>query len=372
MGIWYCLHRQYGIGSRPRWSGRTRRTRSKTHINIMAHNLTQREDGSTEFFSGRNTSVWHGLGKIVAGLATSKEAIEHAQIGWEVEQVPVYMESPQGSLEIPGHFVVRRTDNFSALSIMSSRYTVIQNTEAFEFFDSVIGSGQAVWDTAGSIGGGRKVFMQAVLPGKLFLKNNPDDETEKRILFMTSHDGSTALTGLITPVRVVCQNTLNAALKNHTNQFKVYHRKNYQAKAQEAAKVLGLANAYFDDLQHVMNVLAEQEVTKTYVDGFVNALIPTRRVSETGEEEVATRTENRRNEILDLFQNGTGNLGKTRWDLYNAVTEYVDHKQGGRVTMARIEKSAPLANVEAEQRFERALTGAGANLKQKAMDLLLA
>jgi phage/plasmid-like protein (TIGR03299 family) len=338
----------------------------------MAHNLTQREDGSTEFFSGRNTPVWHGLGKIVSGLATSKEAIEHAQLGWGVEQVPVLMDSPQGMLDVPGHFVVRRTDNFSALSIMSARYIPIQNTEAFDFADSVIGSGQAVWDTAGSIGGGRKVFMQAVLPGKLFLKSNPDDVTEKRILFMTSHDGSSALTGYVTPIRVVCQNTLNASLKNNTNQFKIYHRKNYQAKANEAAKVLELAHAYFNDLQHVMNVLAEQEVTKTYVDGFVNALIPTRKVSETGEEEVATRTENRRNEIISLFREGTGNNGKTRWDLYNAVTEYVDHKQGGRVTTARIEKSAPLANVEAEQRFERSLTGAGATLKQRAMDLLLA
>ena len=334
----------------------------------MAHQLTQREDGSTEFFSGSNQVAWHGLGKVVEGLATAKEAIKHAQIGWGVEQVPVYMDSEQGQIEIPGHYAVRRTDNFQALSIMSSRYTPIQNTEAFEFFDSVIGSGQAVWDTAGSLKGGARVFMQAILPGKLFLRSNPNDTTEKRIMFMTSHDGSSALTGLITPVRVVCQNTMNAALKNCSNQFKIYHRKNYQAKANEAAKVLELSSAYFDDLQHVMNVLAEQEVTKTYVDGFVNALIPTRKE----EEEVATRTENRRNEIVSLFKEGTGNNGKTRYDLYNAVTEYVDHRQNGRVTMARIEKSAPLANVEAEQRFERALFGAGASMKQRALDLLLA
>jgi phage/plasmid-like protein (TIGR03299 family) len=278
------------------------------------------------------------------------------------------MEANGEMIEIPGQFAVRRTDNNHPLSIMSARYTPIQNVEAFEFFDSVIGSGQAVWDTAGSIGGGRKVFMQAVLPGKLFLKSNPDDVTEKRVLFITSHDGSSALTGMITPIRTVCQNTMNAALKNHTNQFKIYHRKNYSAKANEAAKVLELAHAYFDDLQTVMNVLAEKEVTKTYVDGFVNALIPTQK----NKDEVATRTENRRNEIESLFREGTGNVGKTRWDLYNAVTEYVDHKQNGRVTMARIEKSAPLANVEAEQRFERSLMGAGAALKQRAMDLLLA
>ena len=301
---------------------------------------------------------------------TATECVEKAKLDWGVEQVPVFMKDHNGGdIEIPGQFAVRRTDNLAWLSTMSSRYVTIQNQEAFGFFDTIVGEGNAHWETAGSIGGGRKVFMQATLPGKLFLKSNPDDVTEKRVLFMTSHDGSTALTGLITPIRVVCQNTLNAALSNCSNVFKVYHRKNYEAKKNEAAKVLDLASAYFDDLQHVMDVLAEQEVTKTYVDGFVAALLPSNKKEE---EDASTRTENRRGAVVNLFQNGTGNLGKTRWDLFNAVTEYVDHHQNGRVTQARLERSPANVNIEAEQRFERSLFGAGATMKQKALDLLLA
>jgi phage/plasmid-like protein (TIGR03299 family) len=334
-------------------------------IIVMAHNLTQNEDGSVEFFSAV-TRGWHNLGQLSERKLTSAEAIELAGLNWEVEQVPALHQTPSGDLlEIPDNFVVRRTDNHRPLSIMSSKYQVIQNRETFDFADDIIGGGQAVWDTAGSLAGGKVVFMQVELEGSLFVKNNPDDKTLKRILFVNSHDGSKALTGMVTPIRVVCQNTLGQALKNNTNQFKIYHRKNFQSKKEEAQKILGLANAYFDDLQFVMNQLASEEVAKTYVEGFVSTLIPNTK------EDIATRTENRRNEIVNLYSNGRGNNGRTKWDLYNAVTEYVDHHSTGRLTGTRLYQSEAGANVEQEQRFQRAILGSGALLKQKAMDLLL-
>lgn len=330
----------------------------------MAHELTLREDGTTEFFSAV-TRGWHELGQLTDRQLTAAEAIKAAQLDWEVEQVPVYHQI-DGELEaLDDQYLVRRKDNNRPLSVMSNKYQLIQNAETFAFADEIIGSGQAVWDTAGSIRGGRVVFMQVELPGHLFLKSNPDDKTVKKVLFFNSHDGSKALTGMITPVRVVCQNTLNAALADHSNQFKVYHRKNFQSKKSEAAKILELASAYYDDLQTVMDSLADQQVTKTYVDGFVNTLFP------SSKEEVATRTENRRQQIVDLFSNGRGNNGENKWDLYNAVTEYVDHHSVGRLTGTRQSRSDEFVNVESEARFERALLGSGAGLKQRALDLLL-
>jgi phage/plasmid-like protein (TIGR03299 family) len=334
----------------------------------MSHDLTLREDGKTEFFSAV-TRGWHNLGQLSERKLTAEEAIKEALLDWSVEQTPCYHQTNDGELlQVPNQYVVRRTDTNSPLSIMSDRYVPIQNHEAFSFFDDIIGSGQAVWDTAGSIGGGRKVFMQAELEGKLFLNSNPDDTTVKRILFLTSHDGSKALTGMITPVRVVCQNTLNAALKDHSNCFKVYHRKNYLSYKEEAAKVLELAHAYFDDLQVVMNTLAEQEVSHSFVEGFIGTLMPAEK-KEDGS--VAKRTESRRTLLTDLFANGQGNNGRTKWDLYNAVTEYVDHHSAGRIGEARMARSEALANVEAEARFERAILGSGATMKQRALDLLL-
>lgn len=329
----------------------------------MAHELTTNEKGETEFFSAV-TKGWHKLGQTSDRQLTAEEAIKESRLDWTVEQVPVYHEAQGEMIEVPDQYCVRRTDNYKALSIMTKRYQVIQNHETFSFADEIIGSGRAVWDTAGSISGGRVVFMQVELEGRLFLKSNPDDQTVKKVLFVNSHDGSKALMGMITPVRVVCQNTLNAALGSKSNQFKVYHRKNFQSRKEEAAKVLGLASAFYDDLQFVMDTLAEQKVTHSYVEGFVNALMPATK------DEVSTRTENRRNQITNLFQNGRGNNGETKWDLFNAVTEYVDHHSVGRVTETRLDRSDALADIESEARFERAILGSGATLKQKALALL--
>ena len=336
----------------------------------MAHNLTKREDGSYEFVSAV-TRGWHDLGQLSEKKMTAAEAITMSKLNWPVEQVPIFHEvtnehDESESLVIPDHYLVRRGDNKRPLGVMSSKYQMIQNTEMFGFVDKMIGSGQAAWDTAGSLAGGRVVFMQVELEGRLFLKSNPRDETIKRVLFFNSHDGSKALTGMITPVRVVCQNTLNAALGSHSNSFKIKHTKNYENKMDYAAKILGLASAYFDDLQAVMDTLDAKKVDESYAEGFVQALFPAEDKAKT-----PARTTSRREEIMNLFSNGMGNNGRTGWDLYNAVTEYVDHHSAGRMTSTRMDKSEALADVEREARFERAIFGSGATLKQKALDLLL-
>lgn len=331
----------------------------------MAHNLTEREDGTVEFFSAV-TRGWHNLGQLTDRKITAEEAIVEAKLDWDVEQVPCLHQGIDGELlQVPDSYVVRRRDNLQSLSVMSNKYTPIQNREVFSFADSIIGEGQAVWDTAGSIAGGRIVFMQVELEGELFVRNNPDDKTLKRILFLSSHNGSKALQGMLTPTRVVCQNTLNAALQDCSNVFKVYHRKNYTSKVEEARKILGLASEYFDNLQIVMNDLSEQEVSFSYAEGFAKALFPTEK------DEVPTRTENRRNDLVRLFSEGRGNLGKTKWDLFNATTEFVDHHSVGRVSESRLAKADAFSNVEQEARFERSLLGSGAVLKQRALDLLL-
>lgn len=330
----------------------------------MSHDLTLREDGTTEFFSAV-TRGWHNLGQLSEKKLTAAEAIKEAKLDWEVEKVPVLHEVEGDYHQVPEQFVIRRKDNNRPLGVVSDKYQIIQNSETFAFADDIIGSGQAVWDTAGSIAGGKITFMQVELEGHLFLNSDPEDKTLKKVLFLNSHDGSKALMGMITPIRTVCQNTMNAALRNCSNQFKIRHRKNYASKKQEAQQILNLAIGYFDDLQIVMNQLAEEEVTSSYVEGFVSSLIP------SAKEVTATRTENKRDDIVYLFSNGRGNKGRTKWDLFNAVTEYVDHHSVGRITTSRLYQSDVDSNIKNESRFERSILGSGANLKQKAMDLLL-
>lgn len=335
----------------------------------MAHNLTIQEDGTVEFFSAV-TKGWHQLGQTSERKLTWEEAMEESKTGWEVEKVPVLHQGANGELlTVPNQVVVRRTDNFNSLGVVSNTYQTIQNSETFEFVNEIVGEGQACWDTAGSIDGGRIVFMQVELEGNLFLNANPDDKTLKKVLFINSHDGSKAFMGMITPIRVVCQNTLNAALGNHKNQFKIYHRKNYQSKKQEAQKILGLASAYYDDLQTIMNTLAETPVSHSYIQGFLNTLIPALPDASTGK--IPSRTQNRKDDIENLIINGKGNSGRTKWDIWNGVTEYVDYQGGSRIVGKKDMNSDDLMEAYASQRFERAILGTGAVLKQKAMDLLL-
>ena len=318
----------------------------------MAHQLTIRENGTAEMFSGNNETPWHKLGTIVAGKLNAAEAIKAAQLDWQVDLLPVYVEGK----EVEGYKATTRNDNRKVLSIVGSRYNVIQNTDSFDFFDEVVGSGQAVYDTAGSLFEGRKVWIMAKLPGKLFIRNNPTDITEKNVLLYTSHDGSSGLSMQIVGTRVVCANTLSVAMGSATNQIKIRHTKSYAGKIEEAKKALELCTAYFNDLQEVMNILADQAMTSDEMVKFAEKLVP------TSKEDISTRTENIRSELVGLFSRGKGNLGASRWDALNAVTEYCDHNRATR--------SGTEGN-EAESRFAASLLGSGNAMKNRAMALLV-
>lgn len=315
------------------------------------HNLTI-TNGVAEMFSGSNITPWHKLGRVVAGLLTAKQAIEAAGLQWEVEKKPVIVEGKT----VEEYKAIVRKDTLNTLSIVGNRYFPIQNSEAFEFFDEVIGEGQAVYDTAGSLAGGKRVWIMAKLKGSLFLDNRPDDKIDKNVLLCTSHDGSSGLWLQIVSTRVVCQNTLSVALSGATNQIKIRHTKNYEQKKSVAMETLGLCNAYFDNLQAVINELDKQAMSKGEMVSFAEKLIP-----DAKEDKTTTRANNIRAEIVDLFSHGRGNLGKTRFDALNAVTEYVDHS---RATKSKTE------GMEDENRFSSSMFGSGAKLKAQAYSLL--
>lgn len=318
----------------------------------MAHNLTI-TNGKAEMFSGQNIVPWHGLGTVVAGLLTAKEAIQEARLNWNVKTQPV---EHNGKM-LPDYFKIVREDTDTVLSILGKRYTPIQNIEAFEFFDSVVGEGQAVYDTAGSLNQGKKVWIMAKLKGSLFIDSNPTDTIDKNVLLSTSHDGTSSLSMMIVGTRVVCQNTLSVALNGAINRINIRHTKNYVNKKDDAMKVLGLCNGYFDELQTVINALAKTPMNKGDMVTFTEKLVPT---PENLDE--STRTLNIRNTIVSLFDRGMGNKGKSRWDALNAVTEYVDHNRSTRSNEANKDES----------RFSSAMLGSGYNLKDKAFNLLTA
>lgn len=329
----------------------------------MSANVTVNDEGQAEMFSGQNIVPWHGLGTVVDGLLTSEDALEAAHLDWEVEKRPLsYPMDDKGEVrmeEISDFKAIVRKDNDVHLGIVKGRYNIIQNAEAFNFFDEVIGLDEAVFDTAGSLHGGKIIWLMAKLSGNLFIDSNPEDITEKNVLLVKSHDSTHSLTMQIVPTRVVCSNTLSVALKNCSNQIKVRHTKNYEKKIELAKETLGLANAYYDNLQGLMNELADTEMSSKEMNVFTERLFP----AEEKEGKEPTRTIGIREKVQELFVVGKGNKGETRWDAINAVTEYVDFHRGTRSSDKNANKAAA--------RFESGLLGSGVAIKQRAMNLLL-
>lgn len=318
----------------------------------MSHELTIRKDGSVEMFSGQNIVPWHGLGTIVPNTVRAREAIHLAKLDWNVIKMPVFCNGKQ----VEGKQGICREDTGDCLEILGRRYEVIQNSEAFDFFDDVIGQGQAVYDTAGSLSGGKRIWIMAKLNGNLFIDNRPNDIIEKNVLLCSSHDGTSSLMMQIVSTRVVCANTLSMALGDCSNQIKIRHTKSYQSKKDAAKQALNLCNAYYDNLQRLLDKLEEIPMNQAEMDVFTEKLIP----SEHKEGKISTRTMNIRNEISTLFSRGKGNLGRTRFDALNAVTEYVDHNRSTRTSESNSQ----------EKRFESSMFGSGYSLKGKAVNLL--
>ena len=330
----------------------------------MAHELSINEKGAAEMFSGNGLTPWHGLGTVVEGMLTAKEAIVAAKMDWEVVKTPVFSQNPNDAKhnEINGYFATVRKDSGAALGVVRGKYHVIQNSESFEFFDHVIDEGKAVYDTAGALFGGKRIWIMAKLKGHLFVDSRPEDITDRYVLLTKGHDGTSALMVQSVATRVVCNNTLQCALKGAKNQFTVRHAGNYKEKIEAAQKALQLVDAYYNDLQGLINILAKQKVGTKYVASFLKKLVPAGEDEKGNEVETSTRTANIRTTIGTLFESGKGNKGETRYDLLNAVTEYADHHRLVR---------GGTADQKPDRRFDSIMFGTGFDLKQRAVDLLI-
>lgn len=316
----------------------------------MAHEISV-VNGTAEVFCGRNMAPWHKLGQVVQGLATAEQAMELAHLNWTVRGFPVTVNGK--ALPFPNEDKkdtwqgICREDTGDCLGVMRGQYQTIQNSEAFNFFDNLIGQGKAVYDTAGALRGGRQVWLLAKVDGEIQING---DEHRTYGLMLTSHDGSYALQVQWVTERVVCANTLSIALKGAANTCKIRHTSAWKDKEAEAARVLGLGEHYFKTVQDTLNGLNTKLLSPAQMEEFTKLLLP------PGKEEESTRNKNIRAEIDSLFGRGAGNRGQSRWDALQAVSDYADHGMTLRGNNST--------------RLESALQGAGATLKQRAFDLL--
>lgn len=313
----------------------------------MSHEISI-QNGKAEMFSGNGKLPWHGLGQVVSGLLTASEAIQAAGLQWAVNAQPVSVNGQV--LSLTEYQAVCRADTGGCLGIMKGRYEMIQNSEAFNFFDAIVGQGRATYETAGALRCGKQVWILAKYNGEIKIS---DDMHRMWCLLVTSHDGSQALSCQWVTERVVCANTLSIALRGKKNCIKIRHTANWANKEEEAKRVLGLTEDYFTVLQRELATLQNHSMSADEMNDFARLLYPAK-----DEKEVPTRTSNMRWGTARLFDRGAGNHGATRWDALNAVTDWADHN-----STLRGENST---------RLESSTSGSAAELKQRAFDLLSA
>ncbi|MBT2559867.1 DUF945 domain-containing protein [Pedobacter sp. ISL-68] len=309
----------------------------------MAHNLNFNDQtGKYSFFSVQQ-KAWHGLGQIVEDYPTSGEAIKHAGLDYEVIKAPLFTKGGTMSIDndgeikesseilLPNNFATLRTDTNTALGVVGKDYHIVQNREAFSFFDAIVGGGEGIlYETAGALGNGERIFITAKLPDYIRVGNG-DDVTEKYIFLTTSHDGSGSITAAFTPIRIVCQNTLNASLRSMSNVVRIKHTAGAKQRLEHAHKVMGLANKMSIELEGIFNQWAKVRVNDKEVKRLIQlALCPNKETLEHlqkgNEDEISTVF---KNTVEDAFAyamlSDTQQMETTKGTLfgaYNAVTGY--------------------------------------------------
>ena len=210
---------------------------------------------------------WHGLGIHVEEAINSEEALEKSGLDWTVTQSPIMTGA---HTPIPGYKAnIRETDN-RILGVVTDRYKIVQNHEAFAFVDNLLGEGVR-FETAGSLNNGKKVWMLAKLPNRYEML---EEQIEPYLVFSNSHDGNSSIRVACTPIRVVCQNTLNLALNTAKRIWSTVHVGNLASKMDAAHNTLQLAGRYMDNLGEEFNRLAEIQLSDTKVKEYIEMLLP--------------------------------------------------------------------------------------------------
>ena len=266
---------------------------------------------------------WHGLGTIVKEAPTSEEALRLAGLDWDVVQSPIY--TNHGKVE--GYKANIRSTDRQVLGVVSDRYRIVQNTEAFSFTDELLGQGVR-YETAGSLMGGRKVWLLARLPREFIIAG---ERISPYLVFSNTHDGSGAVRVAVTPIRVCCNNTLNLALSTAARSFSMVHTGDVKEKVSEAKQTLFMADNYMENLGREFERLRKQKISDQQVREYIDQLLPI----EPGASSVTVKNMKKlRNDMAMRYFDAPDlkGVGNNAYRFINAVSDFATHAEPIRRT----------------------------------------
>ncbi|MEN6507812.1 MAG: DUF932 domain-containing protein [Smithella sp.] len=287
---------------------------------------------------------WQKLGIELNHPRNASKAIEMAGLNYTVVKKPLGMKTGLKQES----YATMRTDTGDILGVVGESYEPVQNIDAFAFFDTIIAEDEATYETAGVLGKGEGIWILAKLPG--FMKVHGNDIVNKYLLLTNSHDGGLQIQVRLTPIRVVCNNTLTAALQGD-GDIAVSYSSDPASYLEQAFTILRLSDSLYAQLDVMFNAMASRKITQQQLQDYVQALIP-----DNEEAENTARTEKIRTIVLHLHDSGHGSsLAKgTAWGAFNSVAEYTDHL---------------MSDEDSTTRLNSIWFGRGEQLKAKAFDL---
>ena len=307
--------------------------------------------------------AWHGLGKVLELEPTNAaDAIREAGLDWDVALYPIFIQTTEGLKQVNGKFrAVVRDKDFKTLGVVGKNYHPVQNLEAFSFMDEAAGDGLIEYHSAGSLKGGKWVWVLAKIPGLLEIL--PGDNVDKYLLLYQSHDGSMAVRIGLTPIRVVCWNTLSAASRKMDNGgdriATIRHTMNANQLLKDTALAIREADVAFQEAAEGWRFLTKKPISAGQLNDYINSIFPFPTPSNDGTVP-KDAFKALRERIKVLHESGAGSdipgVRGTLWGAYNAVTEIIDHERGSN----------------RDVRLRSAWFGNGAKVKDQALQVALA
>ena len=340
----------------------------------MAHGLNTTNGKVSMFYYGEKP--WHELGQeATEPVRTWEEMCELAGIGYDVGLVPNWIHVG-GEYREAGSCSTIRTDTGEILgNKLGPNYQPIQNVEAFNFLNNVAAEHGIEFHTAGALGAGERIWLMARIPGnmKLGKGKGAKDEVEKNLLLYNRHDGFKAMTAFWTPVRVVCANTVRAALQGRNGEgIVIRHSGEIERKIQQAQRLLGLGVRYYDVIEPLLQTFASTKLNASQAKAYFASLYPDPEGEDSDKPSRKGQTQQAARELLESLFDGKGigldmpSVKHTAWAAYNAVTEYTDHYTS--VYSAKEAKAPLRSDKGAAAKLERMWFGDLCSQKQAAFE----
>lgn len=304
----------------------------------MSHDLEIKNGQASMFYTG--DAPWHGLGTKLDGPATAKEAMEAADLDWDVVKTPLFIDTAGHRSKVYNKYGITRKDTLGSgdcrvLGVVGNQYTPLQNKDAFEFFDPIVGKDAAVYHTAGVLGQGQRVWILAKLPSEIRVVG--DDIVNKFLLLSNSHDGKSAVQVKFTPIRVVCSNTLTMAL-SQSPTIRLAHTKVLKQQLKQSERLLGIVHTYYGDIERDFSAMTRVRMNRERLASYLRQIFPDPKDAEN--ERAIGRVRDNRAWAEYFFDRGKGTeikgVGGTLWAAYNGVTELIDHRRFGTSVNRRL------------------------------------